>query len=290
MRLCTFSRNGGARLGAETSSGIVDLQAVDPTLPATMLELLSGGDDALERARRASASADAQHVSARDDVTLLPPIGNPSKIVCIGLNYRDHAAEVKLDLPEYVTIFAKWANTLVGDGAPIVIPRESHRVDYEAELAFVIGKRAKHVQEEDALEYVAGYMNFNDVSVRDYQSRTSQWSFGKAFDTHGPCGPFLVTRDEIPDPQSLRIRCSIDGETLQDSSTAQMVFSVARLVAELSAVMTLEPGDLVATGTPAGVGTSRNPRRWIRPGERVRVEIDGLGALENPAVADPGVA
>jgi len=288
VRLCTYSSGAQALLGAANERGIADLRAVDPSLPATMRELLEGGDDMLARARRALGAARDEHVRPRTGVTLLPPVPNPSKIVCVGLNYRDHAAEVNLELPEYVTIFAKWPNTLIGDGAAIVIPRESHRVDYEAELAFVVGKRARRVAEADALGFVAGYTCFNDVSVRDYQSRTSQWTFGKVFDTHGPCGPFLVTRDEVPDPQSLRIRCSIDGETLQDSSTAQMVFGVARLVAELSAVMTLEPGDVVATGTPAGVGTSRTPRRWIAPGERVRVEIDGLGVLENPAVADSG--
>ena len=182
-------------------------------------------------------------------------------------------------------MFAKWPNTLIGDGEPIVIPSESHRVDYEAELAFVIGRSARHVPEADAYKYIAGYTCFNDVSVRDYQNRTSQWTLGKVFDTHGPCGPVLVTRDEVPDPQALRIECSIDGERLQNSSTSQMVFGIPKLVAELSAVMTLEPGDLVATGTPAGVGTSRNPRRWIRPGERVRVSIERVGVLENPAVA-----
>jgi 2-keto-4-pentenoate hydratase/2-oxohepta-3-ene-1,7-dioic acid hydratase in catechol pathway len=285
VRLCTFLRDGEARLGAETAAGFVDLRAVDPALPATLLDLLAAGPEELARAARAAASAGAEHARPRGEVTLLPPIPNPSKIVCVGLNYRDHAAEVKLELPEYVTIFAKWPNTLIGDGAPIVIPRESHRVDYEAELAFVIGTRAHRVPEERAYDVIAGYTCFNDVSVRDYQSRTSQWTIGKVFDTHGPCGPVLVTRDEIPDPGNLRIGCSIDGERLQDSSTSQMVFSVPRLVAELTAVMTLEPGDIVATGTPAGVGTSRQPRRWIRPGERVRVEIERIGALENPAVA-----
>jgi len=285
VRLCTLFRDGEARLGAETAAGFVDLRAVDPTLPGSLLELLRGGDEALAKARRAAASASAEQARPRAGVTLLPPIPNPSKIVCVGLNYRDHAAEVKMPLPEYVTIFAKWPNTLIGDGASIVIPTESHRVDYEAELAFVIGKRANHVTEANAYDVVAGYTCFNDVSVRDYQSRTSQWTMGKVFDTHGPCGPVLVTRDELPDPGNLRIRTIIDGETLQDSSTSEMVFSVPRLVAELSAVMTLEPGDIVATGTPAGVGTSRTPRRWIKPGERVRIEIEKIGALENPAVA-----
>ncbi len=286
MRLCTYAHDGAVRLGAETPAGIVDLRALEPRLPATLRELLAGGDDALALARAALARADGAPALARSAVTLLPPVLDPGKIICIGLNYRDHAAEVKLELPEHVTAFVKWNNVLVGDGAPVVLPRLSHRVDYEAELAFVIGRRAHHVSEADAYGYIAGYTCFNDVSVRDYQMRTSQWTLGKNFDTHGPCGPVLVTRDEIPDPHTLRIRCSIDGETLQDSNTAQLVFGVPRLLAELSAVMTLEPGDIVATGTPAGVGTSRTPRRWIRPGERVRVEIERIGALENPAVAE----
>ncbi|GAC1572819.1 MAG: hypothetical protein NVS3B7_03680 [Candidatus Elarobacter sp.] len=273
------------RIGALTSRGIVDLRAADPELPGSMRALLALGDAGIARARRAAEAAGEKHLLARERVTLLPPVPDAGKIICIGLNYRDHAAEVGMDVPTEVIVFAKWANTLIGDGAPLVIPRESHRVDYEAELAFVIGKRAHHVAEADAYDYVAGYMNFNDVSVRDYQMRTSQWTLGKVFDTHGPCGPALVTRDEVPNPHNLRIRLDIDGETLQDSSTAQLVFGVGRLVAELSAVMTLEPGDIVATGTPPGVGTSRTPKRWIRPGERVRVEIEGLGVLENPAVA-----
>ena len=287
MKLIAYSQGTSEpTIGALTARGVVDLRAVDPSLPVTLQALLLAGSDGLARAAHAVETARDEHLVAREHVTLLPPLPAPGKIVCVGLNYRDHAAEVGLELPEHVTIFAKWPNTLIGDGAPIVIPRESSKVDYEAELAFVIGTRARRVAEDRALDYVAGYMNFNDVSVRDYQSRTSQWTIGKVFDTHGPCGPALVTRDEIPDPGNLRIRLSIDGETMQDSSTAQMVFSVPRLVAELSAVMTLEPGDIVATGTPAGVGTSRKPRRWIRPGERVRVEIEGLGALENPVVAD----
>jgi 2-keto-4-pentenoate hydratase/2-oxohepta-3-ene-1,7-dioic acid hydratase in catechol pathway len=286
MRLCTFRAGGPDRIGAWTERGIVDLLAVDPELPDSLAGLLAAGPAALERAARATATAGAAYRTPRDEVTLLPPIPAPAKIICIGLNYRDHAAEVKLELPTSVAVFAKWPNVLIGDGAPIVIPAASSKVDYEAELAFVIGTRAHHVAEADAFSVIGGYTCFNDVSVRDYQSRTSQWTMGKVWDTHGPCGPVLVTPDELPDPGNLRIRCSIDGETLQDSSTAQMVFSVPRLVAELSAVMTLEPGDIVSTGTPAGVGTSRTPRRWIRPGERVRVEIEGIGVLENPAVAE----
>lgn len=285
MKLCTFRGDDGSeRAAAWTERGIVDLAAADAGLPSSVMGLLQHGEPALLRAEAAAATGPAV---ACDDVILLPPIPHPAKIICIGLNYRDHAAEVKLPLPEFVTAFAKWPNTLIGDGESIVIPAESHRVDYEAELAFVIGRKARHISEADAYAYIAGYMCFNDVSVRDYQMRTTQWTLGKVFDTHGPCGPVLVTRDEVPDPHALRITCSIDGEMLQDSSTSQLVFGIPKLVAELTSVMTLEPGDIVATGTPAGVGTSRTPKRWIRPGERVRVEIERVGVLENPAVAAP---
>ncbi|HTW85760.1 MAG TPA: fumarylacetoacetate hydrolase family protein [Candidatus Sulfotelmatobacter sp.] len=287
MKLCTFRAGGPDRVGAWTERGIVDLLAADPDLPDSVAGVLAGGPAVLARAARAADAAGPAYRSRRDEIELRPPVPNPAKIICIGLNYRDHAAEVKLELPSFVAVFAKWPNTLIADGDPIVIPAASHRVDYEAELAFVVGTRARHVAEADALAVIGGYTCFNDVSVRDYQARTSQWTMGKVWDTHGPCGPYVVTADEIPDPNALRIACSIDGEVLQDSSTAQMVFSVPRLVAELSAVMTLEPGDIVATGTPAGVGMSRNPRRWIKPGERVRVEIERIGALENPAVAEP---
>jgi acylpyruvate hydrolase len=280
-----FSTNAGpARFGIETSAGIVDVHAADPSLPTTLHAYLEKLD---EYKPRLAAVAGATHAKtfARGDVTLHPPIAHPQKIICIGLNYRDHAAEVKMDLPENIAVFPKWPNTLIGDGAPIVIPAESHRVDYEVELTFVIGKRGRHIKKENAYDHIAGYTIMNDVSVRDYQMRTSQWAMGKAWDTHGPLGPVVVTTDEIPDPQNLYIRTSIGGEMLQDSHTSQMVFGVASIVEQLSEVMTLEPGDIVATGTPAGVGTSRKPRRWMQPGERVRLEIEKIGILENPLVA-----
>ncbi|HEY4442488.1 MAG TPA: fumarylacetoacetate hydrolase family protein [Candidatus Elarobacter sp.] len=267
-----------------TDRGIVDLAQADASLPRSLRGIVALGDAGIRQVEAAVANAGAAVIPTAG-ATLLPPIADPAKLICIGLNYRDHAAEVKLPLPDSLAVFAKWPNTLIGAGAAIVIPPESFRVDYEAELAFVVGRRARRVAEADALSFVFGYMNFNDVSVRDYQARTSQWTIGKVFDTHGPSGPWLVTRDEIADPQQLRVRTTIGDEVLQDSSTAEMVFGVAKIVAELSAVMTLEPGDIVATGTPAGVGTSRNPRRWLKPGETVRVEIDGLGVLENPVVA-----
>jgi 2-keto-4-pentenoate hydratase/2-oxohepta-3-ene-1,7-dioic acid hydratase in catechol pathway len=285
MKFCTFSGADGApHAGVLTDRGIVDLAQADASLPRSLRGIVALGDAGIRQVEAAVANAGAAVIPTAG-ATLLPPIADPAKLICIGLNYRDHAAEVKLPLPDSLAVFAKWPNTLIGAGAAIVIPPESFRVDYEAELAFVVGRRARRVAEADALSFVFGYMNFNDVSVRDYQARTSQWTIGKVFDTHGPSGPWLVTRDEIADPQQLRVRTTIGDEVLQDSSTAEMVFGVAKIVAELSAVMTLEPGDIVATGTPAGVGTSRNPRRWLKPGETVRVEIDGLGVLENPVVA-----
>lgn len=285
MRLLTFTRDGGSRFGVELPGGVLDVNAANPALPASLHAYLQDAARLRPLLDALVAAPPVAHVHPVDAIRYLPPIEAPQKIVCIGLNYRDHAEEVKLPLPTEVTAFAKYANSLVGNGAEIVIPRESDKVDYEAELAFVIGKRGRHIAESDAYAYIAGYTIVNDVSVRDYQMRTSQWMLGKVFDTHAPCGPVIVTTDEIPDPQTLRISTTIDGEVLQDSNTAQLVFTVPRLVAELSSIMTLEPGDIIATGTPAGVGTSRTPKRWLRPGERVTVEIERIGALANPVVA-----
>jgi len=265
--------------------GILDVNAANGELPVSLHAYLVELDRFGPALAALVAAPPAAHIVAGNGIRYLPPIVAPQKIVCIGLNYRDHANEVGIPLPTDVVAFAKYANSLVGHGADVEIPRESEQVDYEAELAFVIGKRGRHIPAERAYDYIAGYTIVNDVSVRDYQLRTSQWMLGKAFDTHAPCGPVIVTTDEIPDPQTLGIRTIIGDEVLQNSNTSQLVFDVPRLVAELSAVMTLEPGDIVATGTPAGVGISRTPKRWIRAGERVRVEIDTIGALENPFVS-----
>jgi 2-keto-4-pentenoate hydratase/2-oxohepta-3-ene-1,7-dioic acid hydratase in catechol pathway len=222
---------------------------------------------------------------AEQAVEFAPPLFAIGKIICIGLNYRDHAAESNQPVPEYPTVFAKYSSCVIGPGEPIVIPRVTSQVDYEGELAVVIGRRARDVAEADALSYVAGYAPFNDVSARDYQSRTSQWTIGKTFDTFGPLGPALVTADEVADPHALGLRVTIGDDVLQSSNTRHLIFTIPQLVAYLSAVMTLEPGDVIATGTPAGVGAARKPARWLQPGEVVRVEIDGLGALENPVAA-----
>jgi 2-keto-4-pentenoate hydratase/2-oxohepta-3-ene-1,7-dioic acid hydratase in catechol pathway len=209
-------------------------------------------------------------------------ISRPGKIVCVGLNYLDHAAEGGQELPKAPLLFAKWPNTLIGDGEAIVLPPEATEVDYEAELGVVIGTTAKRVSVGDALDHVAGYICLNDVSARDLQFGDGQWTRGKSPDTFCPVGPRLVPREEIDDPQQLGIRCILNGQTMQDSSTAQMIFSVAEIIAYVSKIITLEPGDLIATGTPAGVGVFRDPKVLLEDGDEVSIEIDGLGTLTNP--------
>jgi 2-keto-4-pentenoate hydratase/2-oxohepta-3-ene-1,7-dioic acid hydratase in catechol pathway len=288
MKLVTFIHNARTRLGALTDDGasIIDLHAGHNDIPDSMLAFLVAGDPALKLAAMVVKSPPASAVIPRAGAKLIAPVPRPGKIICIGLNYRDHAAESKQAVPEFPTVFAKYATCVIGPDEPIIIPRLTEQVDYEAELAFVIGKRARHVEVDAALQHVAGYVPFHDVSARDYQMRTSQWTLGKTFDTFGPMGPALVTADEIPDPQALDIRLTIGGEVLQQSNTRELVFGVAQLVSILSGIMTLEPGDLVSTGTPAGVGAARTPKRWLRPGETVQIEISGLGVLSNPVVAE----
>ena len=210
-------------------------------------------------------------------------IDTPQKIVCVGLNYRDHAEEQGVDLPERPLLFAKWPNTLIASGDAIRIPPISERVDYEAELGVVIGRRASRVRAEDALECVAGYVVANDVSGRDLQFSDGQWVRGKSLDTFLPVGD-LVPASEVPDPQSLPIRAILNGQVMQDSNTANMVFGVADIVAFVSQAITLEPGDLIITGTPAGVGAFRDPKVWLQPGDEITIEIDGLGSITNPVV------
>jgi 2-keto-4-pentenoate hydratase/2-oxohepta-3-ene-1,7-dioic acid hydratase in catechol pathway len=210
------------------------------------------------------------------------PIDRPEKIVCVGLNYRDHAEEQGTELPEAPLLFAKWPNTLIGPGVPIVIPPITKQVDYEAELGVVIGRRVRGTSAENALDAVAGYLCLNDVSARDLQFSDGQWVRGKSLDTFCPVGPHFVSADDVPDPQALSIRALVNGDVLQDSNTSNMIFSVAEIVAHVSQAITLEPGDLIATGTPAGVGAFRDPPIWLEPGDEVTIEIESIGALTNP--------
>jgi 2-keto-4-pentenoate hydratase/2-oxohepta-3-ene-1,7-dioic acid hydratase in catechol pathway len=221
------------------------------------------------------------------EVRLLAPVPRPGKIICVGLNYRDHAKETGKAIPTEPILFSKFANSVVGPGADVVVPPEAEELDYEAELAVVIGRRASRVAVADALGHVAGYACANDVSARSLQFLSGQWLLGKAIDTFLPLGPFLVTADEVPDPQALGIRSLVNDELRQDSNTGEMIFGVAELIAYASRTITLEPGDLLVTGTPSGVGMATDPPRYLRNGDRVRVEIDGLGRLDNTVRARP---
>ncbi len=224
---------------------------------------------------------------ALEDVKLHAPIAHSGKVIGIGLNYEDHAAETGADIPEKPIVFAKYPNTITGPGDPIRIPKITEQADYEAELAVVIGRSARHVEAENALDYVFGYMNANDVSSRDLQfSEGGQWTRSKSIDTFAPIGPYLVTKDEIEDPQNLSVKCTLNGEVMQDGTTEKMIFSVAEIVAFLSTGMTLEPGDIILTGTPPGVGVARDPQVFLKDGDEVTIEIEGLGALTNPVEAE----
>jgi 2-keto-4-pentenoate hydratase/2-oxohepta-3-ene-1,7-dioic acid hydratase in catechol pathway len=234
-------------------------------------------------ARRLEAG---EQVLSLDEVELGPPVPDPEKILCLGLNYPEHAAEAELDIPPAPTFFAKFRNSLVGATSPVILTAADHFIDYEGELAVVIGKRCKHVSEQEALAYVAGYTVCNDVSARVLQMQTSQWTAGKAIDTFLPMGPGIVLAADIPDPQTLLLTTRVNGEVVQRENTSQMIFSVAATIAFLSSFMTLEPGDLIATGTPSGIGARRQPPLFLHPGDIVEVEIERIGMIRNQMVAE----
>lgn len=284
MRLCTFIRDGHPQLGLLEEADIVDLAAAAPDLPREMTALLAAGDAALHRVRAAAGSR--QRID-RAGVTLAPPVLRPPKLLAIGLNYADHVAEAGLERPAVPTVFNKQSTCVAGPRDPIHMPRVSKMLDYEGELGFVIGRRCRHVPREHAHEVIAGYLVVNDVSVRDWQFRVPTWTMGKSFDTHGPIGPWITTPDEVGDPHALRIRTWVGDELRQDSNTKNLIFDCFSIVSHLSAAFTLEPGDVIATGTPGGVGIASKPPRLLQLGDVVRVEIEGLGALENPVVEEP---
>jgi 2-keto-4-pentenoate hydratase/2-oxohepta-3-ene-1,7-dioic acid hydratase in catechol pathway len=220
-------------------------------------------------------------------VQLEAPLLTPPKILCIGLNYRDHAAEAKMEPPKFPVVFTKYPLTLIGNGQPILLPRASKQPDYEAELAVVIGQGGRNIPEAEWENHVFGYTIVNDVSARDVQLATSQWTLGKNFPTFAPMGPWIVSKDEVPDPHQLDISLSINGETLQSSNTRELIFKLPRLISYISTMMPLAPGDVISTGTPAGVGMGRTPQRWLRPGDDVVIDISGIGKLQNPVLAEP---
>lgn len=290
MRLVTFTYEDRLAIGALTAGPdgerVYDLNRLDPRIPAEMVAFLEAGDEAHEWAVQALAAAPADGALPLSGVTLRAPILRPGKIIGIGQNYLDHAKESQDGAPPFPIIFAKWANAIVGPGEPIVVPPTVTQPDYEGELGVVIGRPCRDVAEADALDYVAGYLAVNDVSARDWQFRTGQWSLGKAPDTFCPIGPALVTADEIPDVQNLGLRTVVSGEVLQEGHTSNMIFTVAHLIWDMARIMTLEPGDIIATGTPSGVGFARKPPRWLRHGDVVRIEIEQIGALENPVIVE----
>jgi 2-keto-4-pentenoate hydratase/2-oxohepta-3-ene-1,7-dioic acid hydratase in catechol pathway len=290
MKLVSFAENGQSRLGAllggAGGQAVIDLQLADRRLPSEMIAFLEGGPGTLAIAQQAVREAPGDAVRPLATVTLRAPVPRPGKIICIGQNYLEHAREGNASQSPYPIYFAKYNNGVIGAGEPIVIPAAVEKPDYEGELAVVIGRRARNVPEAEALAFVGGYTALNDVSARDWQHRTGQWMVGKIPDTFCPMGPALVTADEIPDPQNLHLCTTIGDEVLQRGYTGDMIFSIAFIIADLTRIMTLEPGDVIATGTPAGVGAGRTPKRWLKPGEVVRVEIEGIGELSNPVAAE----
>jgi 2-keto-4-pentenoate hydratase/2-oxohepta-3-ene-1,7-dioic acid hydratase in catechol pathway len=282
VRLLTYDDGSGPQAGIQLEQELVPVAALGA--PAGSLRGLLHALDADGLAELQARAGDAEDRVALADVRLLAPVPDPEKIICLGLNYRDHAAEAGQEIPAAPMWFAKFANSLIGSGEPIALPpAHAEHVDYEAELAVVIGRAALRVPAERALDYVAGAMPFNDVTARDLQFQNPLWTSGKAIDTFAPCGPALVTLDQIEDLQSLTLRTRVNGETLQEGTTANQIFGVAEVVAWLSRTMTLLPGDIIATGTPAGVGASQG--RFLHAGDSVEVEVEGLGALVNPVRA-----
>mgnify|MGYP000502579863 CR=1 FL=1 len=285
MRLVTYRTELGPRVAGLKEGGLVDLNQADPAVPSCVKRLLAQGPEGLGRAQ---AALRAGRVDPLEGVTLLAPVPNPEKVICVGLNYVDHAKESGLPVPKEPVIFCKFPTAVAGHGDPIVLPRASQEVDYEAELVVVIGRGGRRIRPEDAREHIAAYACGNDVSARDWQIRKpgGQWLLGKSFDTFAPFGPALVTADEVPDPHRLSIRLSLNGRIMQDSNTAQFVFPVETLVSYVSEVCTLAPGDLIFTGTPPGVGFARKPPVYLKPGDIVEVEIERIGVLRNPVVAE----
>jgi 2-keto-4-pentenoate hydratase/2-oxohepta-3-ene-1,7-dioic acid hydratase in catechol pathway len=282
MRFATIATSSGSRAALFHDGSYVDLHATEPELPASVRALLEGWPTFLNALADVAEQPKAVRYPA-DRVKLLPPVPDPPKIVCVGLNYRDHAAESGAPIPKEPVLFSKFATALTGHEEAVVLPPVSSEVDYEAELVIVIGKRGRRLSEQAAAEHIAGYTAGHDVSARDWQLKKDgkQWLAGKTFDTFAPTGPVLVTKDEIPDPHALDISLRLNGETMQQSNTRQMIFTAPRVVSYLSQIVTLEPGDLIFTGTPSGVGFTRKPPVFLKSGDVVEVEVEKIGVLRN---------
>ena len=286
MRLATLNTPAGPHAAIQVGDSYVDLTATDAKFPGSVRELLAN-PELLKAAGEAAMAPNAVKVPVAG-AKLHAPIHDPQKIVCVGLNYRDHAIESNMPIPKEPVLFSKFPSALIGSGEPIVAPKVSTRVDFEAELVIVIGKKGRKISEANALDHVAGYSVGHDVSARDWQLEKDgkQWMVGKTFDTFAPIGPVLVTKDEVADVHNLGIRLRLNGKTMQNSNTKEFIFSVPQMVSYISQVITLEPGDLIFTGTPPGIGHALSPQVYMKPGDVAEVEIDGLGTLVNPVISD----
>lgn len=283
MRFVTFQREGYSEPGIVRDDEIIGLRGAGFH---DILPVIAGGADALDRVSRWIYSPPGSERFEAATTKLRAAVPRPPKIIGIGLNYRDHAEEQKAEIPSVPAVFAKFATSVIGHGQPIVLPKNSTKPDYEAEFAVVIGKGGRHIPEDRWRQHVFGYTIVNDVSARDFQRATSQWIIGKTFDTFCPMGPWIVTADEIEDPHGLDISMTLSGEVMQSSNTRNLIFGVPQLIAYLSSVFTLESGDVIATGTPGGVGFVRKPPRWLKPGDECRIRVQGIGELVNPVVAE----
>ncbi len=281
MHLVNFRKSGRTEFGVEEGGRVFSLALSRYKSDA---EFFAGGEAALEAVHALLEDENGSEPLRLDEVQLQAPVLKPGKILCVGLNYRDHAIESKMSIPEVPTIFLKLPNAVTGPGAEIVLPKNSSQPDYEAELAAVIGRAGRNIRSQNWKQHILGYTILNDISARDVQLATSQWTLGKSFDTFAPMGPAIVTTDELEDPHELEIQLSIDGEVMQHSNTRHLIFKLPDLVEYLSSIVPLEPGDVISTGTPAGVGLGRTPQRWLKPGEEIAIRIEGLGELRNRTV------
>ena len=282
MRFVSFRKDGNDKLGVRTDAGLVDLSIADKKIPTDLKELITQGKGALQRAGRAAKNASPRAI-VKGRVSYLTPVQNAGKIFCIGLNYKDHAAEGGFKSPTYPVVFTRFATSFVAHNQALIRPKASRHYDYEAELVAVIGKRARNIKKSEALDYVAGYSVANEGSIRDYQMKASQWTIGKNFDRKGSIGPDFVTADELPaGAKGLNIQCRLNGKVLQNSNTREMIFDTKTLIYEIAKAITLEPGDIILTGTPAGVGFVRKPPIYLKKGDKCEIEIENIGVLSNP--------
>ena len=287
MKLLTFHRNNILQLGIHTEAGVIDVaqaSAGRAEIPLTMDEVIRGGGEAMKALQGLTEQPATDWLLNEQDLQPGPCVGNPEKLICIGLNYKRHARETGMAVRDSPVLFSKFNNTLAATGEPIPLPENAVQYDYEVELGVVIGQEARFVSVENALKYVFGYFTVNDMSVRDLQFRTSQWLLGKTLDKFFPTAPYLVTADEVGNPQNLGLSCWVNGELRQDSNTADMIFSVAECISYISQYMTLKPGDVISTGTPEGVVMGMEEKRWLKPGDEVVVDVEGLGKCTNRMV------